>query len=121
MPLLDKEIESISSAIIQGFNLRTNAYIKKLEENGFYISGMTLKFGNKKEPITYEINISLLQKEQYPRIKLQKSESKSTDSDGNEICEEHYLSYEEKEKYCYLIHSAIEEIYLNILKSMKNN
>ena len=117
--LLDKDVESISSAIIQGSDLRSNTYIKKLEEGGFYISGMTVKFENKKEPITYEINIALLQKEQYPRIRIQKCEIKTYDSDGKEIYEDYSLTYEDKEKYCYLIHSALEEVYLNILQSIK--
>lgn len=52
-----KYVESITQAILQGSNLRTNRFVKDCESEGFYFLAMTLKLANSSTAEVIEIMI----------------------------------------------------------------
>jgi hypothetical protein len=51
------DLRSITQAILQGENLRTNSFVKRCESQGFYFPSMTLKLENRKSLEIVEVNI----------------------------------------------------------------
>lgn len=51
------DLQSITQAILQGKNLRTNSFVQDCEKQGFYFSSMTLELGNRHNAELIQIRI----------------------------------------------------------------
>jgi len=56
-PIGDDELLSISQAILQGKNLRTNSFVKKFEKQGYHFPAMTLLLRNHNTPEAIQVMI----------------------------------------------------------------
>lgn len=101
------KVRDISRVALQGSNLRSNRYVKELEVDGCYISGMRIKFKDTKDPYLYDFDINFT-RSGYPIIKLIHSYVKE-----DEETNDYTFSREIREKYCSLIYQVLTKYYYN--------
>ena len=106
---------AISQAILHGEQLRDNKYVKELEKDGCYISGLTIQYAEKSSNNIYDISIDYVRLE-YPVIKLNRAIH--LNKDGTE--EPFKCNTELREKYCSQIHDIFINLYFELAHSETN-
>ena len=106
---------AISQAVLHGEHLRDNKYVKELERDGCYISGLTIQYAEKSSNNIYDVSVDYVRLE-YPVIKL--NHSSHVNKDGTE--EPFKCDRELREKYCSLIHDIFICLYFELAHSETN-
>lgn len=107
-------LQGINSALLKGSGLRTNSFVQKCLDQGYYFGQTSIKYGHKREAIKIILNISFKSKEKFAEIAISNSYEIEDSKEVRKV-----LPISEQKEILRYFHSILISIFYNLVETQK--